>query len=67
MRIRLVAGVNFFAAGGEELEMAETPRVEEGVLMMAPRGPVEALGGALLWNRAENALYIDSQPEEESR
>ncbi len=66
LRVRLVVGANFFAAGGEELEMAEAPRVDEGVLMMAPRAPVEALGGALLWNRAENALYIDSHPEVES-
>ncbi len=62
-RIRLVAGVATFAAGDRELTMSEAPRVEDGVLMIAPRGPIEALGGSLMWNRADNTLYVTSRPE----
>jgi hypothetical protein len=62
-RIRLVAGVATFAAGDRELTMSEAPRVEDGVLMIAPRGPIEALGGSLMWNRADNTLYVTSRPQ----
>jgi len=62
-RIRLVTGVSVFAAGGQELDMKEAPRVEDGALMIAPRAPIEALGGALTWNRADNTLYVTSRPE----
>ena len=67
VRVRLVTGVNVFAAGEQELEMSEPPRVEGGVLMIAPRGPIEALGGALQWNRADNTLYVRSRAEAEER
>ncbi len=63
VRIRLVAGAKMFAAGDRELEMKEAPRIEEGVLLMAPRAPVEALGGEVTWNRAQNTLYVRSRPE----
>ena len=61
--LRLVRGLNILAVGDAELEMAEPLRVEDEVLMISPRLPVEALGGSLLWNRAENTLYVDSYDE----
>lgn len=65
VRIRLVAGSSMFAAGGEELAMKEPARVEGDVLMIAPRAPIEALGGSLQWNRADNTLYVRSRAEVE--
>ncbi|MGD9497600.1 MAG: peptidyl-prolyl cis-trans isomerase [Armatimonadota bacterium] len=62
-RVRLVAGAGFLAAGDAEIGIEEAPRIEGGVLMMPAREPVEALGGAVLWNRAENTLYVDSRPQ----
>jgi hypothetical protein len=40
--------------------MKEAPVIEDGTMMISPRGPVEALGGSLLWNREDNALYVKS-------
>ena len=65
VRIRLVKGIDIFAAGGQELKMKEAPFIEEGTMMISPRAPVEALGGSLLWNREENTLYIKSSPASE--
>ncbi len=62
--IRLVKGLNIVAVGDEEREMKEPARVEDGVMMISPRAPVEALGGSLVWNRAANTLYVDSHTDE---
>lgn len=62
-RIRIVTGAATFAAGERELAMSEAARVEDGALMIAPRGPIEALGATLTWNPAENTLYVTSRPE----
>ena len=62
--IRLVRGVDIMAIGGEELPMREPARVEGDVLMISPRAPVTALGGALFWNRADNTLYVSSYDED---
>ncbi len=55
-RVRLVVGLKMFAAGSQELTMKEAPVIEDGTMMVSPRGPVEAFGGSLLWNREDNAL-----------
>ncbi len=65
VRIRLVAGADVFAAGDEELQMKEPARVEGDVLMMAPRAVIEALGGSLEWNRADNTLHVSARAEAE--
>lgn len=62
--MRLIRGMSVLAVGDEERDMAEPLRHEDGVLMVAPRAPVQALGGALHWNRAENTLYVDSYDED---
>ena len=59
-RMRLVVGLKVFATGSEERTMKEAPVIEDGTMMISPRGPVEALGGSLLWNREDNALYVKS-------
>ncbi len=59
-RVRLVKGLGVLAAGDREVEMKETPIVEDGTMMISPRAPIEALGGSLLWNREENTLYVKS-------
>lgn len=63
VELRLIRGVPILGAGGEEVEMREAPRIEGDTLLMPPREPIEALGGELLWNRAENTLYVTSRPE----
>ncbi|MFP4250122.1 MAG: peptidyl-prolyl cis-trans isomerase [Armatimonadota bacterium] len=65
MRLRLVAGAAMMAVGGEEISLRETPRLIDGVLMASPRGPIEAIGGSLVWNRTENTLYVSSRADEE--
>ncbi len=65
VRIRLLAGSSMFAAGGAELQMKEAARVEGDVLMISPRAPIEALGGSVQWNRADNTLYVRSRAEPE--
>ncbi|MEA3403804.1 MAG: peptidyl-prolyl cis-trans isomerase [Armatimonadota bacterium] len=64
-RVTLVRGLPVMGVGDEEIEMKEPPQIREGVLMIAPRAPVQALGGSLLWNRTENTLYVESHPEAE--
>ena len=59
-RTRLVVGLMIFATGSEERTMKEAPVIEDGTMMISPRGPIEALGGSLLWNREDNALYVKS-------
>ncbi|MGC9316647.1 MAG: peptidyl-prolyl cis-trans isomerase [Armatimonadota bacterium] len=64
-RITLVRGLPLVAVGDEEIELKEPPRTRDGVLMIPPRAPVQALGGSVLWNRIENTLYVESHPEPE--
>lgn len=64
-RLRLLRGANLLAVGDREVQLKEAPSLVSGVLMVSPRGPIEALGGTLIWNRAENALYVDSRADEE--
>jgi len=59
-RMRLVVGLKMFATGSEERTMKEAPVIEDGTMMISPRGSIEALGGSLLWNREDNALYVKS-------
>ncbi len=66
-RLRLLLGAEMLAVGDREIAMKETPRLMDGVLMASPRGPVEALGGSLVWNRTENTLYVDSRVDEEQQ
>ena len=65
-RIRLIVGVNILAAGEREVQMKEAPFIRNGVLMMPPRGAIEALGCGLLWNRPSNTLYVDTHAETET-
>ncbi len=62
-RVRLVRGADMVAVGDREIQLKEAPRLVDGVLMVSPRGPVEALGGSLVWNRTKNALYVDSRED----
>jgi foldase protein PrsA len=62
-RLRLVLGAGMLAVGDREIELKEAPSLVDGALMASPRGPVEALGGSLKWNRIENTLYVDSRAE----
>lgn len=62
-RLRLVRGADMLAVGEDEVQLKEAPSLVNGVLMVSPRGPVEALGGSLVWNRTENTLYVDSRVE----
>lgn len=64
-RMRLVVGLKIFATGSEERTMKEAPVIEDGTMMISPRGPIEALGGSLLWNREDNALYVKSSGGEQ--
>ncbi len=66
-RLRLVAGAAMMAVGGEEISLRETPALVNGVLMGSPRGPIEAIGGSLVWNRTENSLYVISRADEEQK
>ena len=63
-RLRMVRGADLMAAGDEEVQLKEAPTLVDGVLMISPRTPVEALGGALTWNRVENTLYVSSHAAE---
>ena len=63
-RLRLVVGAEMLAVGDREVPMKEAPALIDGALMTSPRGPVEALGGSLVWNRTENTLYVDSRADE---
>ncbi len=45
--------------------MREAPRIDGAMLMIPPREPIEALGGSVEWNRAENTLYVTSRAEED--
>lgn len=63
-RMTLVTGAGMLAVGGEEIALKEAPALIDGVLMTSPRGPVEALGGSLVWNRTENTLFVDSRADE---
>ncbi|MFW6437877.1 MAG: peptidyl-prolyl cis-trans isomerase [Armatimonadota bacterium] len=63
-RLRVVAGAEMLAVGNREVPMKEAPSLVDDVLMGSPRGPVEALGGSLVWNRTENTLYVDSRADE---
>jgi hypothetical protein len=66
-RLRLVLGAELLAVGGEEVRLKEVPRLVDGVLMVSPRGPVEALGGSLVWNRTKNTLYVSSRADEQQQ
>ena len=66
VHLRLVKGAEVFAAGEREMKMKEKPVIEDGTMMISPRGPVEALGGSLQWNREENTLYVDSSGDDNS-
>jgi len=63
-RLRMVRGADLMAVGGQEVQLKEAPTLLDGVLMISPRTPVEALGGSLTWNRVENALYVSSRADE---
>ncbi|MFW6155785.1 MAG: peptidyl-prolyl cis-trans isomerase [Armatimonadota bacterium] len=63
-RLRLVRGADLLAVGDSEMRLKEAPTLVSGVLMVSPRGPVEALGGSLVWNRTANTLYVDSRADE---
>jgi parvulin-like peptidyl-prolyl isomerase len=63
-RIRLIPGFDILAAGERELKMKEAPVVRQGVLMISPRAPLEALGCTVLWNRSDSTLYVDTHTEE---
>jgi len=65
-RIRLVVGIDLLAAGDREVQMSEAPVIRDGVVMISPRAPIEALGGTVLWNRSDNTLYVDTYAEPES-
>lgn len=65
-RLRLVRGASMLAVGNREVTLKEAPELIDGVLMVSPRGPVEALGGSLVWNRTENTLYVDSRAGDEA-
>jgi hypothetical protein len=64
-RLRIVRGADMLAVGGREVQMKEAPSLVSGALMASPRGPIEALGGSLVWNRTENTLYVDSSGADE--
>lgn len=66
IRLRMVLGATLIAAGDEELPVKEPLALVDGVLMISPRGPVEALGGSVLWNRTENTLYVSSWAEQDA-
>ncbi|MCD6360811.1 MAG: peptidyl-prolyl cis-trans isomerase [Armatimonadetes bacterium] len=66
VHLRLVKGAEVFAAGEREMKMKEKPVIEDGTMMISPRGPVEALGGSLQWNREENTLYVNSSGDDNS-
>jgi len=61
LQVRLIAGSRTLQVGARELQMKEAPVVFDGVLMMSPRAPIEALGGGVLWNRADNTLYVEAR------
>ncbi len=63
-RLRMVRGADLMAVGDQEVQLKEAPTLLDGVLMISPRTPVEALGGSLTWNRVENTLYVSSRAEE---
>lgn len=63
-RLRLALGADLLAVGDDEVPLKEPPTLVGGVLMISPRGPVEALGGSLVWNRTENTLYVGSRAGE---
>ncbi|GEM_PF-2535264 len=65
MELRIVRGVPILGAGGAEIDMREAPRIDGAMLMIPPREPIEALGGSVEWNRAENTLYVTSRAEED--
>ena len=61
--IKLVVGSSTLATADGEVQMTEAPVVLDGVLMMSPRAPLEALGASVMWNRAENTLYVETRAE----
>ena len=63
-RVRLVRGADLLAVGDREVRLKEAPSLVSGVLMVSPRAPIEAMGGSLVWNRAENTLYVSSHADE---
>jgi hypothetical protein len=63
-RLVLVLGADMLAVGDREISLREAPILLGGALMVSPRGPVQALGGSLLWNREQNTLYVSSRADD---
>jgi len=62
-QIKLTVGSTALTTASGQVQMSEAPVVLDGVLMMSPRAPLEALGAAVMWNRAENTLYVETRAE----
>ena len=62
-KIKLVVGSPRAIVGTTTLQavdMKEAPQMRNGVLFIAPRVPLQALGAEVTWDPLENALVIDA-------
>lgn len=60
--ITFTNGSNISSVNGEEKEMSGVATIENGVWMVPVRAALEALGGAVSWDRWSNTLSISAPP-----